>query len=204
MKIRKFCLGPYQTNGYLLSEGSKAVFIDPGDDSSAVLDVLKKENLTLTHILVTHIHIDHFYGAAKLARLTGAEILASADDAFLVDMEILGCGDSGYPDLQEDFRYTPIAEGMHEFLGKKCKVVPTPGHTPGGLTFHFTGEGVAFVGDLIFARSIGRTDFTGGNIKALMRSVENEIFTMPGKTVLYPGHGPSTTAGDEKIHNPFF
>lgn len=203
MQIRKFTLGPFRTNGYLLSDSGQAVFIDPGDNPAEVLAVLKEEGLQLTHVLITHMHLDHFYGAAKLAAVTGAEVLASSEDGFMVDTEIRDGGNWGYPELDDEFSFSPLEVGEREFLGRKCQVIATPGHTPGGLTFHFSDEGVAFVGDLIFMRSIGRTDFPGGDVNALMHSIHSAIFTMPGETVLYSGHGPSTTVADEKAHNPY-
>lgn len=204
MQIRKFPLGPYQTNGYLLSEDGKAVVVDPGDNSPRLSSILREEGLELTHILITHIHIDHFYGAPKLAAETGAKVLASPKDSVLVAEELRNAGESGYPRLKEKFVYEPLHTGTHQFLGRPCHVLATPGHTPGSLTFHFEDDGVAFVGDLIFAGSVGRADYTGGNAKALFTSIESNIFTMAEATVLYPGHGPLTTAGDEKAHNPFF
>jgi hydroxyacylglutathione hydrolase len=83
-------------------------------------------------------------------------------------------------------------------------VLSTPGHTPGSLSFHFPESKIVFVGDLLFYRSIGRTDFQGGSMETLLRSVREQIFTLPGETVVYPGHGPETSVGDEKVHNPFF
>ncbi|GAB6175497.1 MBL fold metallo-hydrolase [Desulfobaculum senezii] len=203
MQIRTYALGPLQTNGYLLSSGGQAVFIDPGGDPASVLDVIRQENLTLTHVLITHLHFDHIYGAAKLARETGATIAANTEDGFLLETEVGAGGAMGLPKV-ELFDFAPIAPGAATFVGEECQIVATPGHTPGSLTFVFPGEGAAFVGDLIFARSIGRTDFPGGSTPTLVRSVEQGIFTLPEDTTLYPGHGPATSVGDEKAHNPFF
>lgn len=204
MQIRIIPLGPLQTNGFLLSDNGKAVFIDPGDDPAKVLELIKSEGLELTHVLITHIHLDHFYGATRLADETGAEVLVYEKDAFLIEEEVRNGWEMGYPELEKEFTYTPLELGEQEFLGCKCVVLSTPGHTPGSVTFHFPDEGVAFVGDLIFARSVGRTDYTGGNTQDLMNSIRTHIFTMPEETVLLPGHGPATKAGEEKEHNPFF
>lgn len=203
MRIRIFALGPLQTNGYLLSHGSEAVFVDPGGDPAEVLDVLRDEKLTLTHILITHLHFDHVYGAAKLARETGAPILVGNGDAHLKDMEIGSGGAMGLPKV-EPFEFSAIEVGETEFLGAKCVVILTPGHTPGGLTYYFPDAEAAFVGDSIFAGAVGRTDFPGGSMPTLLRAVEKGIFTLPENTELYPGHGPSTKVREEKLHNPFF
>jgi len=204
MQLRKFILSPYQTNGYLLSEGKEAIFIDPGDNPEKVVNVIQEEGLELTHILITHMHIDHFYGAAKLAAETGAEIMGSSEDEFMVETEIHDAPRWGYPPLKEDFSFTPISPSEQTFLGQKCAIIPTPGHTPGSLTFHFIEEKRAFVGDLIFLRSIGRTDFTGGDLNSLLDSVTSHIFSMPDETILYSGHGFPTNVIDEKMHNPHF
>jgi len=91
-----------------------------------------------------------------------------------------------------------------EFLGQPCHALAVPGHSQGSLAFHFPQEKRLFAGDLIFARSIGRTDFPGGNHQTLLRSVRQKIFSLPGETIIHPGHGPDTTVGQEKLHNPFF
>lgn len=204
MHIKRFTLSPYLTNGYLLSHGGKAVFIDPGDESDKVLATIREENLELTHILITHMHSDHFYGAAQLARETGAVVLGGERDGFMVESEIRDAPRWGFRPLTEHFSFTPVAPGEHMFIGHRCRVLPTPGHSPGSLTFHFPDERIAFVGDLIFYRNIGRTDFAGGNLEDLLHSVRTQIFTLPDDTTLHPGHEGPTTVEGEKAHNPHF
>ncbi|NJB68926.1 glyoxylase-like metal-dependent hydrolase (beta-lactamase superfamily II) [Desulfobaculum xiamenense] len=203
MLIRTFELGPLMTNGYLLSEGGRALFVDPGGEPDEVLAVLKAEGLVLERVLVTHLHFDHIYGVAALSAATGASVCASADDAYLLETEVGRGGAMGFPRV-DDFAFEPLTEGETEFIGQRCNVLATPGHTRGSLTFHFPEAGAAFVGDLIFSRAVGRTDFPGGSMPTLVRSVERRIFTLPPETVLYSGHGPATTVGDEMVHNPFF
>ncbi len=201
--IRVFPLGMLQTNCYLLTRGERALAVDPGGDPGPLLEFLRDRNLVLDRILNTHLHFDHIAGNAALARATGAPILASEEDRFLLETELGGGGFMGLP-VVETFDFTPLVVGETEFLGLPCLVLPTPGHTPGSVTLHFPGLAAAFVGDLIFQRSVGRTDFPGGDMKALQESILKRIFNMPPETALYPGHGPATTAGDEKTHNPFF
>ncbi|MEF2145523.1 MAG: MBL fold metallo-hydrolase [Desulfovibrionaceae bacterium] len=203
MNVHSLTLGPLGTNCFVCSKNGRAVVVDPGGDPADVLSLLRAEKLELTHILITHLHFDHIYGNKALSKATGAPILASDKDAFLMDSEVGRGGMMGLP-LVEPFEFEGIAPGEHEFLGLACTVLATPGHTPGSLTFYFPQSGCAFVGDLIFYRSVGRTDFPGGSSTALMDSVRKKIFTLPENTVLYSGHGPQTTAGDEQIHNPFF
>jgi len=204
MQLKRFTLSPYITNGYLLSTNNRALFIDPGDDPDVVLRHIEKQNLTLTHILITHMHSDHFFGAAKLAKETGAAVLGGEEDSFMVEAEIRDAPRWGFKPLTENFSFTPIAPGNHSFIGKTCEVLHTPGHTPGSLTFHFPEDKMAFVGDLIFLRSIGRTDFAGGNLDSLLNSVRTQIFPLPAETTLYPGHEGPTTVEAEKNHNPYF
>lgn len=203
MELLTFPLGPLQTNCYLLAGEREAVAVDPGGNPAPLLDHLKAHGLALAHILLTHLHFDHTYGARALAEATGAPLLCSRDDKELLGNWLGMGGDMGLPPVDE---YVPsfIEPGAHRFGGFDCTVFATPGHSRGSLTFHFPEAGAAFVGDLIFYRSIGRTDFPGGDLDALRRSVRERIFTLPPETVLYPGHGPATTAGEEHLHNPYF
>jgi hydroxyacylglutathione hydrolase len=201
--VHTFPLGPLETNCFLLVKNGSAVAVDPGGDPAKVLRTLERETITLTHVLNTHMHCDHIYGNLELSRRTGAPILGSPKDEFLLSTEIGGGGFMGLPRVSE-FAYEPLEPGESAFLGEPCMVLSTPGHTPGSLSFHFPESKIVFVGDLLFYRSIGRTDFQGGSMETLLRSVREQIFTLPGETVVYPGHGPETSVGDEKVHNPFF
>lgn len=203
MEIKTFPLGPLQTNCYVLSGESQAVVIDPGGDPAAVVEYLKANNLELTHILNTHLHFDHTYGNKALTDATGAPIICSQKDMYLLDSELGRGGTFGLPEI-DMFEPQFIEPGEHSFGGLGCSVFHTPGHSSGSLTFHFPEAGAAFVGDLIFYRSIGRTDFPGGDLEVLKNSVKTHIFTLPPETLLLSGHGPETTAGDEMNHNPFF
>lgn len=203
MRITSYPLGPLDTNCFVLDHAGQALAVDPGGDPAEVLDFLKAERLTLAHILVTHLHFDHIYGCAELAKATGAPILAPEGDAYLMDTELGSGGVYGFP-VVEPFASSPAPLGQTSFLGLDCRCMATPGHTPGSLTYYFPQAGAAFVGDLIFHRSVGRTDFPGGSSAQLKASVLEKIFTLPGETVLYSGHGLETTVADERTHNPFF
>lgn len=203
MEIKTFPLGPLQTNCYVLAGDTEAVAVDPGGDPGPILEYLKENSLTLTHVLNTHLHFDHTYGNKALSEATGAPIICSEEDLYLLDTE-LGAGDVfGLPTV-EPYATQTIAPGEHSFAGFACNVFLTPGHSTGSLTFYFPEAKAAFVGDLIFYRSIGRTDFQGGDLDVLKESVREHIFTLPAETLLLSGHGPETTAGDEMNHNPFF
>lgn len=203
MEIKTFPLGPLQTNCYVLAGETEAVAVDPGGNPAKVLDYLSANNLKLTHILNTHLHFDHTYGNKALADATGAPILCCKDDLYLLESELGLGGTFGLP-LVDTYTPQTVAPGEHSFAGFACTIFHTPGHSSGSLTFYFPEANAAFVGDLIFYRSIGRTDFPGGDMNVLKASVKESIFTLPPDTLLLSGHGPETTAGDELNHNPFF
>ncbi len=203
IKIKTFALGVLQTNCYLLHTEDKALVIDPGGDPGGLINYLKDKGIKLSLILNTHLHFDHIQGNASLARSTGALIYAPEKDRFLLETEV---GSGGFMDFPEtpEFDFEDIPEGSHDFLGQECLVLSTPGHTPGSLSFYFPSLGAVFVGDLIFQGAVGRTDFPGGDMEILKKSARDKIFTLPDNTVIYPGHGPQSTVGEEKRHNPFF
>ncbi len=202
MDIQTFPLGPLQTNCYVLAGDTEAVVVDPGGAPDAVLNYLKSNGLTLTHILNTHLHFDHTYGNKALAEATGAPILCSEEDAGLLETELGQGGMFGLPPV-DAFKPEFISPGETTYAGFKCSTFHTPGHSTGSLTFYFPEAKAAFVGDLIFYRSIGRTDFPGGDLGVLKQSVKDHIFTLPKETQLFSGHGQMTTVGDEMTHNPF-
>ena len=202
MHVAIFPLGPLETNCYLAVNGASALAIDPGGEPARVLKYLKDKGLTLTRILNTHFHFDHILGNAALCRATGAPIAASPGDTELLATELGRGGFSGFP-ATPDFAFEPLAAGEITLIGLTCRVLETPGHSQGSLSFYFPDGGCVFVGDLIFYRSVGRTDFPGGDMGQLKRSAREMIFSLPEATIIYPGHGPATTVGDEKLHNPF-
>jgi Zn-dependent hydrolases, including glyoxylases len=203
MRITSYPLGPLETNCHVLDHQGRALAVDPGGDPAEVLEFLSAEKLSLEHILITHMHFDHMYGCAALAKATGAPVLAPQGDVFLLDTEYGRGGVYGFP-VVEPFDYAALAEGPATFIGLDCQCLATPGHTPGHFCFYFPQAKAVFVGDLIFYRSVGRTDFPGGSSDELKRSVLENIFTLPGETLLYSGHGMETSVDAEKTHNPFF
>lgn len=198
LDLTAFTLGRMQTNCYLLATAGRAVAIDAGEDPTPVLDHLTSAGLRLERVLLTHLHADHAAGAARLQSATGAEILASPDDAWLAGQRL-------WPDAPPvpPFDFTPIGEGPLTVLDRTCQVLATPGHTPGSLSFHFPSEGIVFTGDLIFRLNVGRCDLQGGDAQALKRSIHAKIFTLPLLTVIHPGHGPETTVRIERTFSPF-
>jgi hydroxyacylglutathione hydrolase len=203
LKVTVMPLGPLDTNCYVVHSDREAVVIDPGGEAQEILSFLASEKVSLTTILNTHLHFDHIQGNADLVAATGLPVMASAKDEFLLETELGGGGMMGFP-RTPSFSFTPLEEGELSLLGTTCRVLATPGHSPGSLSFYFEELGAVFVGDLLFYRSVGRTDFPGSSERELLRSVRANIFTLPEETVVYPGHGPETTVGQEKLNNPFF
>lgn len=202
MQVEIFSLGPLETNSYLAIEDDRAIAVDAGGDPEPMLRYLKKFDLTLTHILLTHLHFDHIYGAQALHTATGAPILAGAGDAYLMQTELGRGGFMGFPEVEE-FTFTPLEPGDTTLLDQPCIVLATPGHTPGSLSYYFPKAGVVFSGDVVFYRSVGRTDFPGGSHEVLMQSVRDKIIALPPETVIFSGHGLETSVGEEALHNPY-
>jgi len=198
-------VGPLAENTYIVEHvaSRQAAVVDPGDEGEEILDRLAERGITLEKILLTHGHFDHVGAVRTLKERTGAKIHIHADHADRMrtagrqgGMFGLHVEDPPAPDVL-------LREGDRVTLGdQRFQVLHTPGHTPGHVTF-LSGE-MAFVGDLIFAGSIGRTDLPGGSFDDLIRAVREKIFVLPDRTVLFPGHGPATTVGEEKRSNPFF
>ncbi|RLF58450.1 MAG: MBL fold metallo-hydrolase [Thermoplasmata archaeon] len=187
--LRKIVVGPYQANCYILGckETMEGLVIDPGDEVFRIVKVITETGLKIRSILITHGHIDHVGGAAELKRITGAAV-------YIHPLDSAGLGFSS--DGQ-------VNEGDTVRLGTySIKVIHTPGHSPGGVCY--LAPGAIFTGDTLFAGSIGRTDFPGGDYRQLIQGVKSKLFTLDDELLVYPGHGPPTTIATEKATNPFF
>jgi len=208
MDIKTFILGDYQTNSYCLTANSSAtdcLIIDTGLQSEPLIDYLKKNHLNSVAAVFTHGHIDHIDGLGLL-RKNWPDIKAAIhkDDAVMFEDGKLNLSAfSGVP-----FKTSPAdiiieAEGPQTFAGMEFHILHTPGHTPGGISLYSEKEDVVFVGDALFAGSVGRTDFPGGDSNQLISSIKSKLMTLPDKTKVFPGHGPLTTIAREKRTNPF-
>ena len=201
--------GPLPTNAYLLTDpgrSSEAVLIDaPEDIWEPVQEILAREGCRLTALWITHGHWDHIQGAAEVVRRAQVPVLAhAADKTLLLDpqvmMRYLGAGLR----LEAVPVTRWIAAGEKLPIGAGlAEVRHVPGHCPGNILFYIPELGAAFVGDALFAGSVGRTDLPGGSAETLAESIRTQIYTLPDATVVYPGHGPSTTVGAEKRFNPY-
>jgi hydroxyacylglutathione hydrolase len=208
--------GPIQTNAYLLTDSThqEAVLIDaPGEVWAQIEPILTKENCRLSELWITHGHWDHTQGAAEIVRATGAKVRAHADDRGLIEtpqlMERFMGAQLGLEPVHVDHW---VAQGERfSALGRKVEVRHVPGHCPGNILFYFLPEagvpwlrdGAAFVGDVVFNGSVGRTDLPGGDFGVLEESIRNEVYSLPENTLIYPGHGPETTVGQERKYNPY-
>src|SRR5579871_6060333 len=181
-----------------------AVVIDPGDEIDAILALLSRHSLHVTAIVITHAHIDHIGGAAKLKAATGAPVYMNADDQELydhLDMQAawLGTPTPAKTDVDVDAR-----DGTALLLGgTEMRFLHTPGHTQGSVSIWIPAEKKLIAGDTLFRDSIGRTDLPGGDYRQIMSSIHTKLMTLPETAVVIPGHGPNTSIGREKVRNPF-
>lgn len=202
MPIYTLPIGPLETNCHIITRGNEAVAVDVGGDPTPVKEVLEQYKLRLAAICITHLHFDHIYGVAELHKATRATVYAPKDDAYLLQSELGSGGVWGFAKVSP-FEWTPLTLGEHTFGSIQCTVLPTPGHTPGSVSLYFPQENAVCSGDALFYRSIGRTDFPGGNLNTLLKSIREQLFTLPAGTQVLPGHGPETTVDDEQRNNSF-
>ncbi len=205
MIVETLQLGPMATNCYIVRDEASggAAVIDPGGDAGRVTASLARWNLTLEAIIITHAHFDHIGAVRDLVLSTGAPFWAGE-----AELPVLGvAADYGLLLFGITVPQPPapdrlLCDGDEITLaGARFRVAHTPGHSPGHICL--LGEDAAFVGDLVFPGSIGRTDLPGGDYETMMRSIARHILTLPDETVLYSGHGPATTVGRERLTNPF-
>lgn len=204
MKIHSFTIGPLETNAYLVvDEGTRqALLIDPGLESEDMYNVIREEGLELCAIVNTHGHFDHVCGNAFFKAKTGAPVLIHGEDVAMMRQAAQQALTFGFQVPTPPPPDRLLTEGDEVVVGEiRMQVLHTPGHTPGGICLY--GEGFAFVGDTLFAGSIGRTDLVGGSMEVLLASIRNKLLSLSDETVAYPGHGPVTTIGEERVHNPF-
>lgn len=202
MIIKRIVVGQLGTNCYLAGDKDNLLLIDPGDDAEKLCRVIEENKYKVKYIVLTHCHYDHIGAVNEVKKKTNAKVLLSekekenymsesvtlksyfGDDTELLEPDIL---------LKEG---ESVKSGEYEFM-----VIETPGHTSGGMCLF--GEGVLFSGDTLFKESVGRTDFPTGSMQELLASIREKLFSLPGKTVVYPGHGEETTIGYELNHNMF-
>ncbi|MGA9041429.1 MAG: MBL fold metallo-hydrolase [Terriglobales bacterium] len=199
-------VGPLQCNCSVIGDETtlEGMVIDPGDDIAEVLALIRKHNLQIKQIVITHAHIDHVGGAMKLRAITGAPILLNQNDYALLQMldaqaAWIGMAAPGKVEIDQS-----VVQGDAVKAGPvEANVLHTPGHTEGSICLYFPLEKKLIAGDTLFAGSIGRTDLPGGSFEKIIDSLHEKVLTLPDDTVVVPGHGPLTTIGEERESNPF-
>jgi hydroxyacylglutathione hydrolase len=208
MKIDRLVLGEFETNCFVARSSATAadcLIIDTGLDAQPLLKFLEHSKLTPVAIILTHGHIDHIAGIEALRK----KFPAITVYIHKLDAQMLGDAEANLSILTG----ASFTAGKADHLidqgdtidkaGIQLRVIHTPGHTPGGISLYCEKDNIIFVGDTLFAGSVGRTDFPNGNTKQLIEGIKNKLLTLPEETIVYPGHGPETTIGQEKADNPF-
>lgn len=210
IKVRRFVCNMLQENAYVVcDESGEAVVIDCGAlydvERNIIINYIKDNELKPVHLLCTHGHFDHIIGNDCITREFGLKPEVAAEDKHLMDLkkqlkEMMGTDyDNNVPPIGRLL----TADDTINFGTHCIKILPTPGHTPGSVTFYIDTEQVAFTGDTLFKMSIGRTDFEGGSWTDMVNSLTNVLAKLPANTKIYPGHGEPTTIGDELRYNPY-
>ena len=211
MRIKKFEFNMFPVNCYVLSdESGEAVVIDAGcfypEEKQMLKDYLFDNNLTLKHVLCTHLHLDHIFGNPFLFQEYGLQPEGGQQDEFWLDQASSMARNFGF--LYEEKQPALCRYINHDdtitFGDTTLKAIHVPGHSPGSIVYYCEEAACAFAGDVLFQGSIGRADLQGGNFEELREGISSRLFTLPEQTRIYPGHGPSTSIGYEKKNNPFF
>lgn len=204
--IRTFTSSVFGQNAYLLrcAETGAWVAIDPGGEAAAMGEMVEGSGASLEAILLTHAHLDHVEGVAELAERFTAPVHLHPADRPLYDAAPRQAAIFGHAIRRPPPPDAELADGqVLRFGGCALEVRHVPGHSPGHVLLYSEAAGAAFVGDVVFAGSIGRTDLPGGDLQQLMRSIRERVLTLPADTELYSGHGPVTTVARERATNPF-
>lgn len=211
MKIKSFEFNPVSENTYILYDDTKeCVIIDAGcyyhDEKTALLDFIVDNDLVVKHIINTHLHFDHVLGLNFVIKQFGLPLQANKNDEFLLEqfksqLQMFGFPDNGEPAPQIG-QYLTEADTV-KFGNQELKILHVPGHSPGSLVFYNQAKECIIAGDVLFRGSVGRTDLPQGNHEQLISGIKTKLMVLPDQTIVYSGHGPSSTIGFEKANNPF-
>jgi len=211
VKIKKFEFNMFPVNTYLIwDEYKEAILIDPGCvtamEQAQLQEFIESKELTLKHLLNTHLHLDHIFGNPFVSNTFGLKPEAHKADEFWLENAPKQSRMFGF-ELTE--KQVPIGTYLHdgsiiETAGIKLEAIHVPGHSPGSLVFYCEADHCLFGGDVLFQGSIGRADLQGGNFDELREGICSRLFVLPPETTVFPGHGGKTTIGAEKSDNPFF
>lgn len=211
VKVQIFHFNPFGVNTLVVwdSNTKDAIVVDPGmcssKENAALDDFIAENGLVVVHLINTHMHVDHIMGDAHVKAKYGVKVEAGAEDATLGQNAAMQARMFGV-----DYAGGAVAidrvlkEGdVVAFGDSRLKVLHVPGHSPGSIALYSADDGFVIVGDVLFKSSVGRTDLPGGNHETLIDSITSKLLPLPDDTVVIPGHGPVTTIGDEKLHNPY-
>lgn len=209
LKIKSFTFNPFYENTYVLyDEHGEAAIVDPGCyepyEQQELIDFVNAEGLKVKQLVNTHAHIDHVLGNAFVKRHFGVELWSHREDAATLRAVETYATNYGFARYEPSSAEHYLLEGDIFMVGNIAfEILFVPGHAPGHLALYNADAKAVIAGDVLFQRSIGRTDLPGGDFDTLIRSIHTKMFSLPDDTVVYCGHGPTTTIGEEKAHNPF-
>ena len=204
MIIKNVVVGPLEVNCYIIGceETKEAAIIDPGDNADEIISIIKDEGLKPRFIINTHAHFDHIGGVKEVQDHFSIDFSLHEGDLFLVENASEQATSFGLKPISKPVVNKSVNNGDEISLGNMTiTVIHTPGHSPGCVCYY--SDNNVFVGDTLFAGSIGRTDLPGGSHETLINSIKEKLFPLGDNTIVHPGHGPSTTIKNEKEHNPF-
>ena len=205
LKCDSRMVGPIQTNCYFLyrEDTKECLIIDPGYEADTIERHVLKKQLKVVGILLTHGHFDHATGAADLAKEFSIPVYAYETEKETLENEEMNlCHMTGEHHVFHADIYLKDEQEL-DLAGFHIRVLHTPGHTPGGCCYYFPYENVVFSGDTLFCTSVGRTDFPGGSMSDIIRSIKEKLMTLPDRTTVYPGHNDVTTIENERMYNPY-
>ncbi|NLI13076.1 MBL fold metallo-hydrolase [Pelotomaculum propionicicum] len=203
MIFRGLSVGAMDSNCYIIGDQGEGIVVDPGAEAKRILKAIDNLGLKIKAIVLTHGHIDHIGALAEVQDATGAEVWIHAEDAQQLTDASKNLSIYVGPKLSVKAADRLLQDGEIIKVGDlEIEVIHTPGHTRGGITLK-CGQDLLITGDTLFAGSVGRSDFPGGSHSQLIASIKNKLLKFPDETLVYPGHGPASTIGEEKKHNPF-
>lgn len=211
MKVSRFSFNMFGVNTYILWDdiSKEAIIVDPGminnNERKIIDNFIESNNLTLTHLVNTHMHIDHSFGVPYITQKYNLQLKCNENDQFLAGRFKDQADMFGLPIAVEDLT---IAENLKDgdiisIGSEELHILQVPGHSPGSIVLYAPESGFIISGDVLFFSSVGRSDLPGGNHTQLIKGIQDKLLTLDSYTIVYPGHGPETTIGQEKVNNPY-